>query len=212
LGSEYRARSRSNMDEGTKKLQALSVLHVTEKPTTIYRSKGIGKEMLWYVDSRKCTGCKQCVLACALAKSKKYSPIESRIDVKRMESKGWSIPIVCEHCIEPPCALACPVYAISRDQQTGIVSIDLEKCTGCTLCRYACPWGKETISIRKADNYHGSKAIKCDLCGGEPACAKVCVVGALKWVELNRDDPELKWRLSKNRAQDIVAMDVEGCH
>ena len=200
------------MNEDTQKRQALNVLHVTDKPATAYRSKSTGKRMLWYADSKKCTGCEQCVLACSFAKSMKYSPAQSRIHVKREESKGWSIPIVCEHCIDPPCALACPVYAISRNEETGVVSIDLEKCTGCTLCRYACPWGKETISIRKIEGYRGSKAIKCDLCGGEPACAEVCVVGALKWVELNQADPELKWKLSVIRAQDIAAMRVEACH
>jgi len=179
---------------------------------TTYRSKSTGNEMLWYIDSKKCTGCGQCVLACAFAKSMKYNPIQSRIYVKRMEPKGWSIPVVCEHCTEPPCAMVCPVYAISRSEETGIVSVDLEKCTGCTLCRYACPWGKETIRIMKVEGYRGSKAIKCDLCGGEPTCAKVCVVGALQWVEPNQDGPALKWKLSSIRARDIAEMEVEVCH
>ena len=212
LGNEHLAKHRVSLDEDTHRRQELNVLHLTEKRATTYRSKSTGNEMLWYIDSKKCTGCGQCVLACAFAKSMKYSPIQSRIYVKRMEPKGWSIPVVCEHCTEPPCAMVCPVYAISRSEETGIVSVDLEKCTGCTLCRYACPWGKETIRIMKVEGYRGSKAIKCDLCGGEPTCAKVCVVGALQWVEPNQDGPALKWKLSSIRARDIAEMEVEVCH
>lgn len=214
MGIEYRIKSRyvKTIDEDTKKREELNVLHVTGKPPLVYRSKTTGEKMLWYIDPRECTGCKQCIMACSLTKSRKYDPKESRICLKRMEPKGWSIPIVCEHCIEAPCAAVCPVYAISRDKETGVVKIDLGKCTGCRLCRYFCPWGKETIEIKEVAGHHGLKAVKCDLCEGDPACAKVCVPGALRWVELDHADSGLKRRLSKIRAQDVAAMDVEACY
>jgi carbon-monoxide dehydrogenase iron sulfur subunit len=210
---EYRIRNRyiKTIDEDTKKREQLDVLHIMGAPRLAYKSKVTGKMMLWYVDSEKCTGCKQCVMACSIANTMKNDPAESRIYVKKTEPLGWSIPIVCEHCVEAPCALICPVYAISRDEVSGIVSIDFEKCTGCRLCRYACPWGKETIQVREVEGLRGLKAVKCDLCGGDPACAKVCVSGALRWVELNDDGPPLKRLMSKIRAQQIAAMNAEGC-
>ncbi|MCS7131978.1 MAG: hypothetical protein NZ934_04555, partial [Hadesarchaea archaeon] len=44
----------------------------------------------------------------------------------------------------------------------------------------ACPFGAIAL--------HPSKgvAIKCDLCGGDPACVKQCMPGALKLIEPGR--------------------------
>jgi carbon-monoxide dehydrogenase iron sulfur subunit len=213
LNTEYQIRNRyiNNLDEDAEKRVELNILHPLGPPSARYKSRVTGKAMMWHIDSSKCTGCKQCVMACSLAKTSVYSP-ESRIFVKRLERLGWSIPMVCEHCVEAPCAAVCPVYAISRDTDTGIVDIDLQKCIGCRLCRYACPWGKETINLTRIRGYSGFKALKCDLCGGDPACAKVCIPGAIRWVEVNEhNDVELKWTQSKTRASDIVGMDIEGC-
>lgn len=209
---EYSIRNKyiKNLGEDLKRRKELNVLHVVEAPSPAYKSTVTGKRMLWYIDPDKCTGCKQCVAACSLAKTGRYVPEESRIYVKRVEPRGWSIPLVCEHCVDAPCADICPVYAISRDVETGIVSVDLGKCIGCRLCRYVCPWGKETIQIREVEGFHGLKAVKCDLCGGDPACAKVCTAGALQWVEFTGNS-ELKQTTSKVRARDIAAMNVEGC-
>lgn len=211
---EHQIRNRyiKSITEDVEKRKELKVLYLEEMPSLQFESQTTGKKMLWYLDSKKCTGCKQCVMACSLAKTGKYNPTDSRVYVKRIESKGWSVPMLCEHCVEAPCAKICPVYAISRDEETGIVAIDLEKCIGCRLCRYECPWGKETISIREIEGYKGLKAIKCDLCGGDPACAKVCIPGVIRWVEWDENSSNLKKEYSKIRAQDIVAMDVEGCY
>ncbi|MBU2498570.1 MAG: FAD-dependent oxidoreductase, partial [Proteobacteria bacterium] len=42
---------------------------------------------------------------------------------------------VCKHCKDPVCARACPEDAITRDQETGIVLLDKEKCNGCNAVR-----------------------------------------------------------------------------
>ena len=201
-----------SVEEDTANRRSLNTLHVVKMPPTMYKSKITGKKMMWYLEPRKCTGCKQCVMACSLAKTRKYNPVDSRIYVKRVESKGWSVPMVCEHCVQAPCANTCPVYAISRDPNTGIVDVDLKKCIGCRLCRYACPWGKETIDIREIEGYKGLRAIKCDLCGGDPACAKVCIPGVISWIEATDENSKQKWDSSKTRAQDIMNMDILGCH
>ena len=212
METEYSIRNKyiKNLGDDVKRRKQLNVLHVLETSPSAYKSKVTGKRMLWFIDSAKCTGCKQCVIACSLAKTGGYDHEESRIYVKRTEPLGWSIPLVCEQCVSAPCADICPVYAISRDVETGIVSVDLGKCIGCRLCRYVCPWGKETIQVREVEGFHGLKAVKCDLCGGDPACAKVCIAGALQWVEFTGNS-EPKRTTSKVRAREIAAMSAEGC-
>ena len=61
----------------------------------------------------------------------------------------------CKNCRDAPCVKACKEGAIIK-QKNGIVTIDLDKCTGCLECIDACP--EKAIVINKG------KASKCDLC------------------------------------------------
>jgi Fe-S-cluster-containing hydrogenase component 2 len=61
--------------------------------------------------------------------------------------------------------------ALSVSRDTGAVLVDKEKCTACGLCIDACPG--RIPHIHPTDRY----AIICDLCGGDPQCAKVCGEG-----------------------------------
>ena len=40
----------------------------------------------------------------------------------------------CYHCVEPACLTACPVDAIVKRQEDGIVIVDEEKCLGFDSC------------------------------------------------------------------------------
>jgi Fe-S-cluster-containing hydrogenase component 2 len=48
------------------------------------------------------------------------------------------------------------------------------------MCAAVCPFG--------AINFDsiGKRVIKCDLCDGDPLCAKFCAYGALQYVEASR--------------------------
>jgi Fe-S-cluster-containing hydrogenase component 2 len=59
------------------------------------------------------------------------------------------------------------------------VFIDAEKCNGCGLCAEHCYLG-----MIRMDRESG-KALKCDLCGGDPACVRYCPVGALEKIAIN---------------------------
>ena len=94
-----------------------------------------------------------------------------------IENKGvfsFSLSISCNHCDEPACLAACPRGAISKDPQTGIVSIDEDACIGCGKCAKACPYDAPVVF----KDLH--KTFKCDLCkdrlqaGLEPACVAAC--------------------------------------
>jgi len=57
--------------------------------------------------------------------------------------------------------------------------VDYEKCTGCGNCVNVCPYGAVTVDpVTK-------KAIKCDLCGGNPECVKICPESVLQYLESN---------------------------
>jgi Fe-S-cluster-containing hydrogenase component 2 len=74
---------------------------------------------------------------------------------------------------------ACPVNAIGVDPATGAKVVLAETCVGCHLCTIACPFG--TVFTLPATD----KAAKCNLCGGQPACAASCPTGAIEWKDAN---------------------------
>ena len=125
----------------------------------------------------KCTGCKLCEMACALYHHGEVNPLLSYIQVHR---KGVTIdlPLACTQgadCGEDFCMEVCPVGAITRDP-SGVVVIDQETCIGCRICYQRCPM--------KVIQMIDGKAYKCDLCGGDPQCVKVCTAGAIEFAEV----------------------------
>jgi len=123
-----------------------------------------------------CTGCKSCMLICSFAHTDAFRYDDARLRVAKDESRGQSSPLVCRNCEDSPCILACPVEAIRREPQNQWVLLDEGACTGCGDCVEACPF--QAIHLH-AD--HGM-AIKCDFCGGDPQCVKVCrFPEALAW-------------------------------
>ena len=145
---------------------------------------------LW-VYPEKCTGCNQCLLACSFAKTGKYSPRDGLLHLLSWEKHCLTVPVVCAQCEEAPCESACPEGAIARDLETGALVVDQDLCTRCEICAEACPTGNIYIS-RYTDT-----AVKCDLCGGQPACVEVCYPGALTaeertWAE--RSEQHHQWQ------------------
>ena len=123
----------------------------------------------------RCTACRTCELACSFRHAIGYGrPAVPRIRAF-MFGEGKNQILTCFQCDEAACVKVCPVEALSRNERTGAIEVDANRCIGCGLCSIACPFGH--IS-------HDSEckiAIKCDLCGGEPACAAFCPSGALEY-------------------------------
>ncbi len=116
---------------------------------------------------RICSGCETCQLMCSLQNAGAFNPGKSRIKVVPL-SVGITIPLTCQQCEDPLCRKACPHGAIVPDGKQNLMVIDESKCTGCAACVGACPFGIMGYDPEK------KKAIKCDLCGGDPACVKYC--------------------------------------
>ena len=163
----------------------------------------------WLVDLDKCTGCDTCTIACKSENNTR--PLGSPMPFKngrgvlpdhvsyrwvvKKESGVYPTPAVtfvtsaCNHCEHPACQAACPVPAISKRAEDGIVLIDQDVCIGCKQCIHACPYGAPQF------NSVTEKVEKCTFCvhrlyngAGErtefkPACVTSCVGNALHLVE-----------------------------
>ena len=132
------------------------------------------------IDVDKCTGCRICELACSWVHEGVFNPLKSRISVISSRRDGIDIPMVCQQCDTPLCQDVCPTAAISRDEETGAIIVDENKCIGCRMCLIACPFGGLSFDTEK------HVAIKCDLCGGDPACVKYCPVKAIEYIEADK--------------------------
>jgi Fe-S-cluster-containing hydrogenase component 2 len=124
-------------------------------------------------DLDKCTGCRICEMFCAFFKEKVFNPNRSRIRIIKMEREGLDIPVFCQQCEDPVCRDVCPVGALSKGSD-AVMHLDPERCIGCWACSISCPYG--AISF-----YEGEFKL-CDLCEGDPKCAKWCPTEAIQYV------------------------------
>ena len=114
-----------------------------------------------------CIGCRECELMCSLTHDGVFSPAMARIRVEYDAKSNSYTPLICRHCEEPACLEACPVDAMQFDEKTGAVVIDEQICTLCLECVEACPY--DAINVAP-----DGTVLKCDLCGGTPACVRFC--------------------------------------
>lgn len=124
----------------------------------------------------KCNNCLDCEKACAKIKTGREDASRSRIRTIKSLKEAYYGPVVCLQCNDPDCMHICPAGAIHKDPETGIVSIDDERCVQCLLCTLACPYCGVFYSAKE------KKMVKCDLCDGDPECVKVCKPGALQYL------------------------------
>jgi len=105
-------------------------------------------------------------------------------------------PRSCLHCETPACVTVCPTGASYKRAEDGIVLVDEDKCIGCKLCSWACPYG-----AREYSEVEGVMK-KCTLCVDriynqnlpeserEPACVQACPTKARHFGDLG--DPDSK--------------------
>lgn len=121
----------------------------------------------------RCTGCRYCESICVFNKEGTTFLTDSRVQVyvRNVEDQTYQLN-VCRLCKKCPPLEVCPVQAITRDQETGIIHIDNSKCPdGCRMCVDACPLNAIFLGTQGV--------IVCDLCGGDPVCVKFCEPQAL---------------------------------
>jgi anaerobic dimethyl sulfoxide reductase subunit B (iron-sulfur subunit) len=157
----------------------------------------MAKQLGFYVDIEKCTGCKACQIAC---KDKNNLPVGVRWRrVFQYEGGEWvnqsgtmipsdvyaySVSSACMHCENALCVEVCPAGAMTK-REDGIVEINPDKCIGCRYCSWACPYG--------APQFNESLGVmtKCNMCadlvdqGQRPACVEACPYRAMDFGPLD---------------------------
>ena len=103
-------------------------------------------------------------------------------------------PRSCLRCEQPACVAVCPTGASYKRAEDGIVLVDEDKCIGCKLCSWACPYGareysavegvmkKCTLCVDRIYNEHLPEAER------GPACVQACPTRARHFGDLG--DPE----------------------
>jgi Fe-S-cluster-containing hydrogenase component 2 len=132
----------------------------------------------------RCSGCGLCVMACNVAHRTGLSPARANL---RLEKRciDLDLVVVCSHgegC-ELECMEACPADAISVGR-TGAVLVDDDLCIACGSCGRACPFHVIWFDDR-------DRPRKCDLCGGDPACVRYCLMGAIEYRDATWKDFDL---------------------
>lgn len=195
------------------------------------------KRYAMVVDLKRCVDCDACTIAC---KQENHTPpgiAYTRVLRKEVGEfpnvRRQFLPILCNHCENPPCVPVCPVGATWKRDQDGIVVVDYEKCIGCRYCMTACPYGARSFDFgenynvplnqfeaqpateygKAWDRAHGGSPIgnvrKCTFCvhrldqGQDPACVQTCMAKARVFGDLNDPDSQVS-RLLVERHSSVL--------
>lgn len=172
------------------------------------------------IDTSKCAdGCTACVSACAQENGWRDTgrPATDAHWIRKVALRDpaggaeRSVPMMCQHCAEPPCVHVCPTGASFR-RADGIVLVDKHICIGCRYCIMACPYGArsfvhEPVEDQRPHAPRGKGTVEsCTLCvhrvdaGRLPACVEACAgeaAGAMVFGDLNDPDSEISRRIAQ---------------
>jgi carbon-monoxide dehydrogenase iron sulfur subunit len=139
-----------------------------------------------------------CVYACSVVHEDVFQPKLARVRIDKDEALAYCVPVQCLTCEGTPCVDACPVAAISMHPELHRPAVDAESCVGCGACTEACPY--------KVIKLHESRGVAyvCDMCGGEPQCARVCIPGAISVTEGVQTDPAVSGRTERDKALEEI--------
>ncbi len=181
------------------------------------------------IDISKCGECNDCVTACheenGVSAQAGGRPETEAQWIRKLTLRdkrtgvAQTLPMMCQHCEDPPCVDVCPTGA-SFKREDGIVLVDKHTCIGCRYCVMACPYGArsfihEAVSGQKADVPRGKGTVEsCTLCvhrvdrGEGPACVEACNRDggkAMVFGDLNDASAEIHRRLHSESSSQVRA-------
>ncbi|MEP9386430.1 4Fe-4S dicluster domain-containing protein [Mesorhizobium sp. KR9-304] len=181
------------------------------------------------IDLDTCVGCQACVTSCKewntgghMAPLTDIDPYGGRPDgvwfnrvhsyehVTEAGGRTVHFPRSCLHCEEPACVTVCPTGASYKRTSDGIVLVDEDKCIGCKLCSWACPYG-----AREFDTDVGVMK-KCTLCVDRiyndniapedrvPACVAACPTSARHFGDLGDPDSAISQLVAERGGVELM--------
>ena len=189
------------------------------------------------IDTNKCEkGCNDCVSACQSengwggenSNEKLSSPEQKAQWIRKVDLKDTttghtqSLPVMCQHCENPPCVDVCPTTA-SMKRADGVVLVDRHLCIGCRFCMMACPYKArsfvhESLTDQKPHAPRGKGCVEsCNICvhkldaleigvsNATTACSASCTKGAITVGDLNDEKSEIAQQLKKHKTTQIRA-------
>jgi sulfite dehydrogenase (quinone) subunit SoeB len=175
------------------------------------------KKLGLVIDLDICVGCHACAVACkewndggefgTLPDADPYGAQPHGVWFNRVHSYAVEqktdtdtrdltvhFPRSCLHCEMPACVTVCPTGASYKRAEDGIVLVDADKCIGCQLCSWACPYGAREFSMERGTMQ------KCTLCvdriynetldeiDRQPACVMACPTRARHFGDLGDEN------------------------
>ena len=209
-------------------LYSVANAHVGE--TVNISGDGASSKNRWgmLIDTNKCASdCDACVTACHTENGVKGHdrPLTDPQWIRKVElkdtqtGKKTTLPVMCQHCENPPCVDVCPTGA-SMKRVDGIVLVDKHICIGCRYCMMACPYKArsfvhEEITDQKEHAPRGKGTVEsCTMCvhrvdaGRTTACAEACATAghnAIIFGNLNDPESEISKQLREHQSTQIRA-------
>ncbi|MDX1710149.1 MAG: 4Fe-4S dicluster domain-containing protein [Rhodovibrionaceae bacterium] len=181
------------------------------------------------IDLDTCVGCQACVVACKewntggiagpLSDADAYGQAPLGAWLNRVhafeagegaDGRTVHFPKSCLHCEDAACVTVCPTGASYKRAADGIVLVDEDKCIGCGLCAWACPYG-----ARELDPVGGTMK-KCTLCVDRiynehlpeaervPACVATCPTSARHFGDLADPDSDVSRLVAARGGFDLM--------
>ena len=204
---------------------------------TLLPSKPSPKKLGLVIDLDVCVGCHACVISCkewntggygaALSDQHPYGADISgtflnRIHTFEVVPEGGEIvgesgearivhfPKSCLHCEDAPCVTVCPTGASYKRSADGIVLVEEDKCIGCGLCAWACPYGAREMDLA------AGVMKKCTLCIDRiynetleevdrvPSCVRTCPANARHFGDLGDPSSAVSIMVAERGGMDLM--------
>lgn len=181
------------------------------------------------IDLKRCVGCNACTLACKQEHGTPDGIHYARVITREVgtypEMNRTFLPVLCNHCDDPPCEKACPTGA-TFVRPDGIVMINEDKCIGCRACAVACPYmhrhfvsngmlhkegdPENPYAAVKHAAFREGTVTKCNLCahridqGLEPACVVTCPTEARIFGDLDEEEGRLQQLIEERNSWTLL--------